>query len=98
MNAIMQFASGHPVLLIALAGGLVLAAINWSAITAKIRKPKPRSIPAQNIDELAVAMLPEACKLDPAERDETMKLVDQIRKITERSMIETAEPTSTKVY
>lgn len=98
MNA-MQLAFDYwPVTLGAFAA-LGFLGVNWSWLAPKFHRAKPRSVPAKNIDDLAVAMLPEACKLDPVERDEMMKHVDQIRKITERSMIEHDPPaTASKSY
>lgn len=99
MNTLLQIAQTYWYVTLPVGGVLALAGINYDLIAAKVRKPKPRSVPAANIDELAIAMLAEACKLPPLERDETNKLIDGLRKITERSMIESTEPLPpAKVY
>lgn len=95
MNAILQFVAAHwPLLSVGSVGAAALVFINRGQLTALVSKPKPRSIPAKNIDDLATEMLTEACKLPPVERDETNKLIDQIKKITERSLIEPLEDLS----
>lgn len=89
---ILQFAVAYWYVTVPSLGALALFGINYSAIMGSVRKAKPRSVPARNIDDLAKEMLAEACKLPADERDETNKLIDGIRRVTERSMMEPDDP------
>lgn len=88
ITAICQFLAQHWYVSVPLLGVLCLAAVNYDVLAAKIRKPKPRSIPARNIVDLTAALYVEACKLPSVERDATNQLIDKIKHISEQSLID----------
>lgn len=84
-----EFAAQHPLPIILGLVMLCLGAINYSWLVGLVRPAKPRLVPARNILSLSDEMLSEACKLEAGARDATNKLVDEIKRISEQSIIET---------